>query len=56
MQVGMVGFLLIFATPLCCAVFPQIASMRTSKLEPELQERVRQMDGQCEKVYFNKGL
>ncbi|KAA8589009.1 hypothetical protein FQN60_010354 [Etheostoma spectabile] len=55
-QVGLVGFCLVFATPLCCALFPQKSSMPVSRLEPELQEKIRASHPGVERVYFNKGL
>ncbi|KAK3554408.1 hypothetical protein QTP70_023063 [Hemibagrus guttatus] len=55
-QVGLVGLCLVFATPLCCALFPQKSSMNVSGLEPELQERIRQSNPNTTVVYFNKGL
>uniref|UniRef100_A0A671RNF8 Sidoreflexin n=1 Tax=Sinocyclocheilus anshuiensis TaxID=1608454 RepID=A0A671RNF8_9TELE len=55
-QVGLVGFCLVFATPLCCALFPQKSSMAVSRLEPELQEKIRASHPGVETVYFNKGL
>uniref|UniRef100_A0A671YL08 Sidoreflexin n=1 Tax=Sparus aurata TaxID=8175 RepID=A0A671YL08_SPAAU len=55
-QVGLVGLCLVFATPLCCALFPQKSSMSVSGLEPELQERIRQASPNTTTVYFNKGL
>ncbi|KAM9476619.1 sideroflexin-3 [Clarias gariepinus] len=55
-QVGLVGFCLVFATPLCCALFPQKSSMKVSRLEPELQERIRESSPNTTVVYFNKGL
>ncbi|XP_051507234.1 sideroflexin-1-like [Myxocyprinus asiaticus] len=55
-QVGLVGFCLVFATPLCCALFPQKSSMKVSSLEPELQERIQQSSPHTTTVYFNKGL
>ncbi|KAB5581826.1 hypothetical protein PHYPO_G00180080 [Pangasianodon hypophthalmus] len=55
-QVGLVGLCLVFATPLCCALFPQKSSMKVSSLEPELQERIRQSNPNTTVVYFNKGL
>uniref|UniRef100_A0A8B9JCE9 Sideroflexin-1 n=1 Tax=Astyanax mexicanus TaxID=7994 RepID=A0A8B9JCE9_ASTMX len=55
-QVGLVGFCLVFATPLCCALFPQKSSMALSRLEPELQEKIRASHPGVERVYFNKGL
>ncbi|KAK9964763.1 hypothetical protein ABG768_005907 [Culter alburnus] len=55
-QVGLVGLCLVFATPLCCALFPQKSSMKVSSLEPEVQERIRQSNPHATTVYFNKGL
>ncbi|KAJ8418090.1 hypothetical protein AAFF_G00137990 [Aldrovandia affinis] len=55
-QVGLVGLCLVFATPLCCALFPQKSSMNVTSLEPELQERIRQNSPHTTTVYFNKGL
>ncbi|XP_060781742.1 sideroflexin-3 [Neoarius graeffei] len=55
-QVGLVGLCLVFATPLCCALFPQKSSMKVSSLEPELQERIQQSSPNTTVVYFNKGL
>ncbi|XP_076830127.1 sideroflexin-3 [Brachyhypopomus gauderio] len=55
-QVSLVGLCLVFATPLCCALFPQKSSMKVSSLEPELQENIRQKSPHTTTVYFNKGL
>ncbi|XP_059681158.1 sideroflexin-1 isoform X2 [Gavia stellata] len=55
-QVGLVGFCLVFATPLCCALFPQKSSMSVTRLEPELQAKIRENSPELEHVYFNKGL
>uniref|UniRef100_A0A8C5NFJ5 Sidoreflexin n=1 Tax=Gouania willdenowi TaxID=441366 RepID=A0A8C5NFJ5_GOUWI len=55
-QVGLVGLCLVFATPLCCALFPQKSSMSLSGLEADLQERIRQSSPDTTTVYFNKGL
>ncbi|GAU87902.1 hypothetical protein RvY_00690-1 [Ramazzottius varieornatus] len=54
LQIAVCGLCLIFATPLCCALFPQRASMKVGQLEPELQKLAasRGMD----EVYYNKGL
>ncbi|XP_010072910.1 PREDICTED: sideroflexin-1-like, partial [Pterocles gutturalis] len=56
LQVGLVGLCLVFATPLCCALFPQKSSMPVSRLEPEVQAQIQEKDPQLETVYFNKGL
>ncbi|NXA79788.1 SFXN1 protein, partial [Thryothorus ludovicianus] len=55
-QVGLVGICLVFATPLCCALFPQKSSMAVSRLEPDLQARIKENSPGLERVYFNKGL
>lgn len=52
-QVLLVGFFLVFATPLCCALFPQKSSMSVKMLEHELQEKI---PPSVDRVYFNKGL
>lgn len=57
LQVLMVGFVLTFATPLCCAIFEQKASIKVSDIEPNLQEEVRSlgMSG-SDQLFYNKGL
>ncbi|CAM9382250.1 sideroflexin-1-like [Petromyzon marinus] len=55
-QVGLVGICLVFATPLCCALFPQKSSMNVTRLEPELQTKIRESAPGVSVVYFNKGL
>lgn len=55
-QVGLVGFCLVFATPLCCALFPQKSSMSVTSLEAELQAELRETRPDLRRVYFNKGL
>lgn len=55
-QVGLVGFCLVFATPLCCALFPQKSSMLVTSLEPELQAKIQQSHPELQRVFFNKGL
>lgn len=56
LQVGLVGFCLVFATPLCCALFPQKSSMKVSSLEPETRDRIMEKNPNIQIVYFNKGL
>ncbi|CAH1782793.1 unnamed protein product [Owenia fusiformis] len=55
-QVGLVGFMLVFATPLCCALFPQKSSMALNSLEADLQEKLKALPNTPDVVYFNKGL
>ncbi|XP_053422746.1 sideroflexin-1 isoform X2 [Nycticebus coucang] len=55
-QVGLVGFCLVFATPLCCALFPQKSSMSVTSLEAELQAKIQETHPELRRVYFNKGL
>ncbi|XP_069913470.1 sideroflexin-3 isoform X4 [Oryctolagus cuniculus] len=56
LQVGLVGFCLVFATPLCCALFPQRSSIQVSRLEPELRAQIHEQKPSIEVVYYNKGL
>uniref|UniRef100_UPI0030767320 sideroflexin-1 isoform 4 n=1 Tax=Mus musculus TaxID=10090 RepID=UPI0030767320 len=55
-QVTLVGFCLVFATPLCCALFPQKSSMSVTSLEDELQASIQRTHPEIRRVYFNKGL
>eukprot|EP00604_Paraphysomonas_vestita_P002573 CAMPEP_0174818818 /NCGR_PEP_ID=MMETSP1107-20130205/1722_1 /TAXON_ID=36770 /ORGANISM="Paraphysomonas vestita, Strain GFlagA" /LENGTH=226 /DNA_ID=CAMNT_0016031269 /DNA_START=346 /DNA_END=1026 /DNA_ORIENTATION=+ len=50
------GLCLTFSTPLCCALFPQQASIQLSSLEPELQKEVSQKFPGYKTFYYNKGL
>uniref|UniRef100_A0A8C5KNI5 Sideroflexin-3 n=1 Tax=Jaculus jaculus TaxID=51337 RepID=A0A8C5KNI5_JACJA len=56
LQVGLVGFCLVFATPLCCALFPQRSSIHVTRLEPELRAQIQEQNPSVEVVYYNKGL
>ena len=56
LQVLMVGTLLVFATPLCCALFPQMSSIKVSQLEPHIQKDLKERGIHSPRVYFNKGL
>jgi len=55
-QLSLVGAILIFATPLGCALFSQTASINVSSLEPHIQEKVKAKNSKLEVVYYNKGL
>lgn len=53
LQTAVCGSLLVFATPLCCALFPQTSRLPIDNLEPDLRKAVRDASKFC---YFNKGL
>ncbi|XP_039262802.2 sideroflexin-1-like [Styela clava] len=55
-QVALVGICLVFATPLCCALFPQQSSIAVTNLEENLQKELKRRGVASEYVYFNKGL
>lgn len=55
-QVGLVGLILAFATPLGCSMFSQIASIKVDKLEPELREIIRKTHPKLNEATYNKGL
>lgn len=55
-QTGLVGFILIFATPLGCASFSQMASIKVDDLEPEVKEIVKKQRPNLEYAWYNKGL
>lgn len=56
LQVALCGAILTFATPMCCALFPQQSSIAVSSAEPDIQEAMRRKGLTADRVYFNKGL
>ena len=58
LQTLLLGLCLTFATPLCCALFKQWADIPFTRLEDELQCKLKKMLGPDtpELVYYNKGL
>lgn len=55
-QVLFCGVCLTFATPLCCALFSQRASIAVDSLEIELRDKIRKENPSCTSVSYNKGL
>jgi len=53
LQVGICGIFLTFATPLCCALFPQKSSIPIAELEDEIKAKYT---GSGKLGYYNKGL
>lgn len=56
LQIGLCGLLLVFATPTCCAIFPQKCSIDVSRLEAEVQLEIMASGKNIKQVYFQKGL
>ncbi|KAF0763907.1 sideroflexin-1 [Aphis craccivora] len=54
LQIVLCGFFLTFATPMCCALYPQISPISIDKLEPELQKSAEKFNSKI--GYYNKGL
>jgi len=56
LQVGLCGLMLVFATPMCCAIFPQKSSIDVNSLETEVQLAIAMNGKDIKHVYFQKGL
>ena len=57
LQLLLVGTCLVFATPLCCAIFPQKSSVQVAHLEHDVKEKlVKDGYSETDLVYYNKGL
>jgi tricarboxylate carrier len=56
LQIGLLGMILTFATPMCCAIFKQQASISVDKVESELQEKLRSLPNPPSILVYNKGL
>jgi len=55
-QIGLCGVILAFATPLCCAIFEQKASIPLSRVEPEIRAKAEALKERPELLFYNKGL
>ena len=57
LQIILCGIVLTFATPLCCAIFEQRASIHVDSLEQDLKDKVKKLNQpNIQYLYYNKGL
>jgi len=57
LQMAVCGVILTFATPMCCAIFEQRASIDVSSCEEQIQKAVSALpEPRPSKLYYNKGL
>lgn len=57
LQIFLCGLVLTFATPLCCAIFEQKASIHVDNVEPGVREKVKALNRpDIQYLYYNKGL
>lgn len=55
-QTLFIAFVLIFATPFCCAFFSQRAAIKVQDLEDEARISVQKKRPDLDTVWYNKGL
>jgi tricarboxylate carrier len=56
-QLLLIGSCLTFATPMCCAIFPQKSSIKVGSLEESAKEAlIKKGFKETDLVYYNKGL
>jgi len=56
LQIALLGTVLTFATPLCCAIFEQRASISVDSVEADVREKAMQLKEKPKLLYYNKGL
>jgi len=50
------GVILIFATPMGCALFTQRAAIKVDSLETEVKDSIKKKRRDLDTVWYNKGL
>lgn len=57
LQLLFIGTCLVFATPSCCAIFPQKSSVKINNLEDDVKNKlIKDGFNPNDYVYYNKGL
>ena len=54
-QIGLLGLILTFATPMCCAIFQHQASIKPTAVEPELQNKIKKIANPPEILFYKRG-
>lgn len=52
LQIALCGIFLTFATPMCCALYPQVSPISIDKLEPELQVTTNYLCKRCKIINY----